>query len=83
MQMQHGFNYMEILFYLFNLFIFIFIHINILWYTSTYSLKSSDNNDDRSSDNNDYHRIIHMPFSPICYHAIDVQVNYNCCLHCT
>ena len=28
-----------------NIYLFIFIHINILWYTSTYSLRSIDNND--------------------------------------
>ena len=30
-------------------YLIIFIHINILWYTSTYSLKSSDNNDDNNN----------------------------------
>ena len=29
-------------------YLFIFIHINILWYTSTYSLRSSDNNADNN-----------------------------------
>ena len=32
-----------------NIYLFIFIHINILWYTSTYSLKSSNNNDDNNN----------------------------------
>ena len=38
------------LFILFNKYNSIkFIHINILWYTSTYSLKNSNNNDDNNN----------------------------------